>query len=100
MEKVKLIVFARFAREFSACDLLYYVAYAVGLFSNKKMIVPEVTTLRRHLEAQHSVSLRKWRPLTSLSYISRQNTVLGPRLPISSLSYQVTSRSARRRGNR
>ena len=62
------------------------------------MIVPEVTTLRRHLEAQHSVSLSK--PISSTasnmpSYPFRQNTAVGPRTPTLNPSYRVTSKSAR-----
>src|SRR5271168_2211619 len=61
------------------------------------MLVDEVTTLGRHLEAQHSVSqVTRMSTQQPVSSYSRASTAIGPRVPTLSPSSQAMSKSARR----
>jgi hypothetical protein len=61
---------------------------------NEKMLVNEVTTLRCHLEAQHSVSLFFVYLLLHYYYLYRANIVNGQILKSSNPNYLATSKIA------
>ena len=68
------------------------------VFRNNKSLVDEVTTLRRHLEANHSVRILPMLLLNvlSASLLIRQDIASGRRALTSYQNYLGTSGSARR----
>jgi hypothetical protein len=89
-------------KKYSSCKLCLYVQHLLRMFlyknhfyRNKKSLVDEVTTLRRHLEAAHSVSLL---PSASVSYLDisfRGNIANGLRALSMNRNCQAMSKSAR-----
>jgi hypothetical protein len=65
-----------------------------------KSIVDEVTTLRRHLEAHHSVGDILTVLLSQSEFDVRQSIVNGQRVSISCRNCQVMSKNARRPQNK